>query len=56
MSNYFGYDVFYIMNITDVDDKIIKRARQHHLFDFYLSQNNPLEKVLHDAVQVISIT
>merc|ERR1719384_2391752 len=25
MTNYFGYDVFYVMNITDIDDKIIKR-------------------------------
>ncbi|RLG02061.1 MAG: cysteine--tRNA ligase [Thaumarchaeota archaeon] len=24
-----GYSVFYLMNITDVDDKIIRRAREH---------------------------
>ena len=23
--DYFGYDVFFVMNITDIDDKIIKR-------------------------------
>ena len=23
---YFGYDVFYLQNITDIDDKIIKKA------------------------------
>ncbi|XP_064472265.1 cysteine--tRNA ligase, cytoplasmic-like [Ornithodoros turicata] len=35
LTNYFGYDVFYVMNITDIDDKIIKRARQNHLFENY---------------------
>ncbi|KHJ81502.1 hypothetical protein OESDEN_18812 [Oesophagostomum dentatum] len=25
MTSYFGYDVQYVMNITDIDDKIIKR-------------------------------
>jgi len=25
LSDYFNYDVLYVMNITDVDDKIIKR-------------------------------
>ncbi|KAI9863709.1 MAG: hypothetical protein M1813_003732 [Trichoglossum hirsutum] len=30
MRDYFGYDVLFVMNITDVDDKIIVRARQEH--------------------------
>lgn len=25
LSTYFNYDVLYVMNITDIDDKIIKR-------------------------------
>ena len=25
LQDYFGYDVFFVMNITDIDDKIIKR-------------------------------
>lgn len=25
MQDYFGYDVQFVMNITDIDDKIIKR-------------------------------
>lgn len=32
MSDYFGYDVHFVMNVTDIDDKIIVRARQNHLF------------------------
>ena len=31
MEDYFGYDVVYQINITDIDDKIILRARQNHL-------------------------
>lgn len=28
LENYFGYEVFYTMNITDIDDKIIKKANE----------------------------
>lgn len=28
MKNYFNYDVFYCMNITDVDDKIILKSNE----------------------------
>lgn len=31
LQNYFNYDILYVMNITDVDDKIIIRGRQAHL-------------------------
>ncbi|KAG9117692.1 hypothetical protein FRC07_007353 [Ceratobasidium sp. 392] len=32
LTDYFGYDVHFVMNITDIDDKIIIRARhQYHL-------------------------
>ncbi|KAJ7680882.1 tRNA synthetases class I (C) catalytic domain-containing protein [Mycena polygramma] len=33
MTDYFGYDVHFVMNVTDIDDKIIKRARQNHLLE-----------------------
>ena len=49
MSNYFGYDIFYVMNITDIDDKIIKRARQNHLYQEYLAANHSLDKILADC-------
>ncbi|GAA6014289.1 hypothetical protein JCM10207_005410 [Rhodosporidiobolus poonsookiae] len=38
LRDYFGYDVNFVMNITDVDDKIIVRARQSHLLNNYLSE------------------
>jgi cysteinyl-tRNA synthetase len=35
LSDYFGFKVHFVMNITDVDDKIILRGRQRHLYDEY---------------------
>ncbi|KAJ3096552.1 hypothetical protein HDU97_005786 [Phlyctochytrium planicorne] len=32
MEEYFNYDILYVMNITDIDDKIIISARQKYLF------------------------
>ena len=54
MTNYFGYDIFYVMNITDIDDKIIKRARQNHLYQGYLTANHPLDKILADCNLVMT--
>src|SRR5438445_8715132 len=36
LRNEFGYEVTYVMNITDVDDKIIKRSRREYLFKKYI--------------------
>ncbi|KAJ8292789.1 Cysteine--tRNA ligase [Rhodotorula toruloides] len=38
LRDYFGYEVNFVMNITDVDDKIIIRARQSHLLKKYLAE------------------
>lgn len=35
LEDYFGYNVQYVMNVTDVDDKIILRARRNHLLQQY---------------------
>lgn len=47
LEDYFGYHVFYVMNVTDVDDKIIKRARQNHLLDQYLAEAVDKDQVFH---------
>ncbi|KAJ8668198.1 hypothetical protein QAD02_009861 [Eretmocerus hayati] len=52
LRDYFNYDVLYVMNITDIDDKIIKRARQNYLYDNYVNENYPFDKVLSDAKSV----
>ncbi|XP_066998786.2 cysteine--tRNA ligase, cytoplasmic [Anabrus simplex] len=49
LSDYFNYDVTYVMNITDIDDKIIKRARQNELFERYMEKGLSLEKTLEDV-------
>jgi cysteinyl-tRNA synthetase len=36
LEDYFGYNVTYIMNVTDVDDKIILRARRNFLVERFL--------------------
>ena len=53
LADYFGYQIFYVMNITDIDDKIIKRARQNHLYEKYLEQRKPLDQVLNDCNEVL---
>src|SRR3989338_6982594 len=31
MEDYFGYNIFFVMNVTDIDDKIINRSWQNRL-------------------------
>lgn len=33
LQDYFGYNVKFVQNVTDIDDKIIIRARQNYLFE-----------------------
>ncbi|XP_065347910.1 cysteine--tRNA ligase, cytoplasmic [Cloeon dipterum] len=53
LTDYFNYDVMYVMNITDIDDKIIKRARQNYLYDQYVNKGHSLNKILEDADSVV---
>lgn len=55
LANYFGYHIHYVMNITDIDDKIIKRARQNHLFEEYASEaaKLPLDQLLGQQKEVL---
>ncbi|OAF68270.1 hypothetical protein A3Q56_03977 [Intoshia linei] len=46
LTDYFNYNVTYIMNITDIDDKIITRARQENFFVEYLSKTKNIEQFL----------
>lgn len=53
LTDYFGYNVLYVMNITDIDDKIIKRARQNYLYEQYVNRTTSLEKLLEDNKEVM---
>ncbi|OAD62351.1 Cysteine--tRNA ligase, cytoplasmic [Eufriesea mexicana] len=55
LSDYFGYNILYVMNITDIDDKIIIRARQNYLYEKYIKENHTLDKILDDAKNVMFI-
>lgn len=46
MRDYFKFDMKFVMNITDVDDKIILRGRQQHLLGIFKEGNTTLDKVL----------
>ncbi|XP_024118945.1 cysteine--tRNA ligase, cytoplasmic isoform X1 [Oryzias melastigma] len=50
LRDYFKYDVFYCMNITDIDDKIIKRARQNHLLEQYQKKKPAAAQILQDVL------
>lgn len=53
LRDYFGYDIHFVMNITDIDDKIIVRARQSHLLSQFRSEEEQkgLSKSLVDLVR-----
>ncbi|ORX90132.1 cysteinyl-tRNA synthetase [Basidiobolus meristosporus CBS 931.73] len=51
LEDYFNFDVLFVMNITDIDDKIILRARQNHLFDTYKASVKQLEQQVIEQVQ-----
>lgn len=47
MRDYFKFNVNFVMNITDVDDKIILRARQQYLLRRF-RESNPPSREVHD--------
>ena len=46
LEDYFGFNVLFVQNVTDVDDKIILRARRLHLLHDYRESDLPREQVL----------
>lgn len=49
--DYFHYDVIFVMNVTDIDDKIIQRARQQHLLEDLRSKSDQITTELITQVQ-----
>lgn len=45
LEDYFGYNILYVMNVTDIDDKIILRARRNHLLEQFKSKSEDPVKV-----------
>ncbi|KAI8646810.1 cysteinyl-tRNA synthetase [Parasitella parasitica] len=44
LEDYFNYDVLFVQNITDIDDKIILRARQQYLFENLKKETTRLDQ------------
>ncbi|CAM6127428.1 unnamed protein product [Calypogeia fissa] len=53
LEDYFEYEVYYVMNVTDVDDKIINRARRNYLLDRYRETSNDPSTVYRDLETAI---
>lgn len=43
LKDYFQFDLKFVMNITDVDDKIILRGRQQHLLSNFTAEHQKLD-------------
>ncbi|CAO3616943.1 unnamed protein product [Cunninghamella echinulata] len=43
LEDYFNYDVLFVQNVTDIDDKIILRARQQYLFNNFKKDTKQLD-------------
>ena len=54
MEDYFGYQIVYVMNITDIEDKIILRARRNHIMAAYLAgEGKDTGRLLGDATAAL---
>ena len=51
LRDYLGYDVHFVMNITDIDDKIIIKTRHSYLIKQFRSQHPSLTRPLLQTVQ-----
>ncbi|CDH48408.1 cysteinyl-trna synthetase [Lichtheimia corymbifera JMRC:FSU:9682] len=51
LESYFGYKVNFVQNITDIDDKIILRARQQYLFNELKRSTTQLDESLIQQVE-----
>lgn len=50
LQDYFGYRIRFVQNVTDVDDKIILRARQSHLFERFAAENKEVTPLIQEKV------
>ncbi|CAI6334666.1 unnamed protein product [Periconia digitata] len=50
MKDYFGFHVKFVMNITDIDDKIIIRSRQHYLLARFKQEHAAEDDIVGDSV------
>eukprot|EP00195_Chlamydomonas_chlamydogama_P001473 CAMPEP_0202920984 /NCGR_PEP_ID=MMETSP1392-20130828/77139_1 /ASSEMBLY_ACC=CAM_ASM_000868 /TAXON_ID=225041 /ORGANISM="Chlamydomonas chlamydogama, Strain SAG 11-48b" /LENGTH=790 /DNA_ID=CAMNT_0049614513 /DNA_START=176 /DNA_END=2548 /DNA_ORIENTATION=+ len=51
LEDYFGYNISFVMNVTDVDDKIILRARRNYLLNQHRTSGKSVSEVHAFAIQ-----
>lgn len=54
LQDYFGYKIHYVMNITDIDDKIIKRARTTYLVKQYRQEKPSQDQIYEDIAAAMA--
>ncbi|XP_065174386.1 cysteine--tRNA ligase, cytoplasmic-like [Sycon ciliatum] len=54
LADYFGYNIVYAMNITDIDDKIIVRARRNFLVEQYVEQKPSTAQLISDVSDALA--
>lgn len=54
LQDYFGYKIHYVMNITDIDDKIIRRARTKYLVQQYRQENPSQDQIYEDIAAAMA--
>ncbi|KAI1171180.1 cysteinyl-tRNA synthetase [Nemania sp. FL0916] len=52
MKDYFGFDVKFVMNTTDIDDKIIVKGRQQYLLDRFKQEHVTEDDSVSDLVLI----
>ena len=55
LEGYFGYKVRFVQNVTDIDDKIIIRARQNYIWNEYLKSKPSIEDVQSKVIEAWKI-
>ncbi|MCO5606437.1 hypothetical protein L7F22_060625 [Adiantum nelumboides] len=55
LEGYFHYNVLYVMNVTDVDDKIINTARRSHLLSQFLETTKDPSQVLSELMKAFEV-
>jgi cysteinyl-tRNA synthetase len=50
LTDYFNYNVFSVMNITDIDDKIIVKARKNYLYQQYVNNHSVFDNEVKNTV------
>lgn len=54
MQDYFGYNVEFVQNVTDIDDKIIIKARQNHLFENFSKPILESDNISQDVISFVT--